>query len=82
MLPSLIKQDRESLYVLARSNNILVVHGTALVCTHAWRAHAPWSATASNVTLLALIYSLRFPISCRLGQRHGLQNITLTHVFC
>jgi hypothetical protein len=37
------------------SNNILVVHGTALVCTHAWRAHAPWSATASNVTLLALI---------------------------
>lgn len=31
MLPSLIKQDRESLYVLARSNNILVVHGTASV---------------------------------------------------
>jgi hypothetical protein len=27
-------------------------------------------------------YSLRFPISCRLGQRHGLQNITLTNVFC
>jgi hypothetical protein len=27
------------------------------------------------------IYSLRFPISCRLGQRHGLQNITLTNVF-
>jgi hypothetical protein len=27
-------------------------------------------------------YSLRFPISCRLGQRHGLQNITLTNIFC
>jgi hypothetical protein len=27
------------------------------------------------------LYSLRFPISCRLGQRHGLQNITLTNVF-
>jgi hypothetical protein len=28
-----------------------------------------------------LSYSLRFLISCRLGQQHGLQNITLTNVF-
>jgi lipid A disaccharide synthetase len=55
MLPSLIKQDRESLYVLARSNNILVVHGTASV--HACMASSCTVVgyTASNVTLLALI---------------------------
>jgi hypothetical protein len=45
---------------------------------------------SANVVCTALLcgpkmfstYSLRFPISCRLGQRHGLQNITLTNVFC
>jgi hypothetical protein len=26
-------------------------------------------------------HSIRFPISCRLGQLHGLQNINLTDVF-
>jgi hypothetical protein len=42
--------------------------------------------TVLSYFLLRLVienkYSLRFPISCRLGQRHGLQNITLTNVFC
>jgi hypothetical protein len=28
-----------------------------------------------------VMYSLRCPISCHLGQRHDLQNITLTNIF-
>jgi hypothetical protein len=39
-----------------------------------------WNGVGDRIT--HIIYSLRFPIRSRLGQRHGHYSITLTSLFC
>jgi hypothetical protein len=40
-----------------------------------------WMMTSFLFVYLPVIYSLRYTISCRLGQLHGFQNIILIDVF-